>query len=206
MPVLSDFLIMNENTGFLWLGGEIESEEAGRADFHMQKSGQVDLVAESDEEAMDLAKRLLEFMPQSCWEEPPRVDCTDDPDRREEALLDVMPDNVKFTYDIHEVIDLIVDDGEFFRIKEDFAPNLAVGFARFDGMPVGIVANNGVLFSESALKGAHFVELGEGVLLDVLPVADELGGRQGQQSYAILAASMATSRGAEVHLKQDVGR
>ena len=70
VPVLSDFLIMNEKTGFLWLGGEIESEEAGRADFHMQKSGQVDLVAESDEEAMDLAKRLLEFMPQSCWEEP----------------------------------------------------------------------------------------------------------------------------------------
>jgi methylmalonyl-CoA decarboxylase subunit alpha len=81
-------------------------------------------------------------MPQNCWEKPPRVEPTDDPERREEALLDVMPDNPKFTYDIHEIIDLIVDDGQFFEIKEDFAPNLTVGFARFDGMPAGIVASN----------------------------------------------------------------
>jgi len=177
VPVLSDFLIMNENTGFLWLGGEIESEEAGRADFHMQKSGQVDLVAESDEEAMDLAKRLLEFMPQSCWEEPPRVDCTDDPDRREEALLDVMPDNVKFTYDIHEVIDLIVDDGEFFRIKEDFAPNLAVGFARFDGMPVGIAASNpdelsGIMDPDSSDKYDRFMMFLDNFNIPIITMSD----------------------------------
>lgn len=142
IPVLSDFLIMNENTGFLWYGGEIESEEAGDADFHMRKSGQVDLAAESDEEAMDLARKLLTFMPSSCWEKPPRIQPTDDPERTEEALLDVMPDNVKFTYDIHEILGLIVDDGEFFEIKEDYAPNLVVGMARFDGMPAGIVASN----------------------------------------------------------------
>ncbi|MBU2549302.1 MAG: propionyl-CoA carboxylase [Proteobacteria bacterium] len=142
IPVLSDFLIMNEKTGFLWLGGERESEDAGRADFHMMKSGQVDLMAQSDEAAMDLAKRLLEFMPQNCWQDPPRKIPADDPERREEALLEVMPDNPKFTYDVHEIIELIVDDGEFFEMKEDFAPNLLVGLARFDGMPVGISASN----------------------------------------------------------------
>ena len=162
IPVLSDFLIMNEETGFLWFGGDIESEEAGSADFHMRKSGQVDLVASSDEEAMDLAKKLLTFMPQNCWEKPTRVEPTDDPDRREEALLDVMPNDVKYTYDIHEIIELITDDGEFFEIKEDFAPNLAVGFARFDGMPVGVVASNpdelsGIMEPDSSDKYDRFM-------------------------------------------------
>jgi acetyl-CoA carboxylase carboxyltransferase component len=162
IPVLSDFLIMNQNTGFLWMGGEIESEGAGRADFHMEKSGQVDLLADSDEEAMDQAKRLLTFMPQNCWEQPPRTEPTDDPERREEALLDVMPDNPKFTYDVHEIIDLIVDDGEFFEMKEDFAPNLVLGLARFDGMPAGIVASNpeelsGIMEPNSSDKYDRFI-------------------------------------------------
>ncbi|GAB4342268.1 MAG: methylmalonyl-CoA decarboxylase subunit alpha [Candidatus Abyssubacteria bacterium] len=142
VPVLSDFLIMNSKTGFLWLGGEVESEEAGSADFHMSKSGQCHLVAESDEEAIDLCKHLMQFMPQNCWGRPAPIEPTDDPNRREEALLDVMPDNVRFTYDIHEIIDLIVDNGEFFELQEDFAPNLVIGFARFDGMVTGIAASN----------------------------------------------------------------
>jgi len=162
VPVLSDFLIMNENTGFLWLGGRIESEDAGRAEFHMRRSGQVDLVAGSDEEALALARKLLAFVPGNCWEAPPAVQPTDDPDRREEGLLDVMPDNPKFTYDMHEVIELIVDDGAFFEIKEDFAPNLIVGFARFDGMPVGIAASNpdelsGIMEPDSSDKYDRFM-------------------------------------------------
>ncbi len=162
IPVLCDFLIMNANTGFLWFGGEIESEEAGRADFHMRRSGQVDLTADSDEESMDLAKKLLEFIPQNCWEKPPRVKANDDPDRREEGLLSVMPDDPKFTYDMHEIIELIVDDGEFFELKEDFAPNLIVGFARFDGMPAGIVASNpdelsGIMEPDSSDKYDRFM-------------------------------------------------
>ncbi len=162
VPVLSDFLIMNEQTGFLWLGGEIESEEAGRAEFHMRKSGQVDLLADSDEEALELARRLLAYMPQNCWEKPPIVKSSDDPDRKEEALLDVMPDNPKFTYDIHEILELVVDDGEFFEIKEDFAPNLVCGFARFDGMPVGIAASNpdelsGIMEPDSSDKYDRFM-------------------------------------------------
>ena len=131
IPVLSDFSIFNQNTGFLWFGGEIKSDDAGSAEFHMQKSGQCDLMADSDEEAIRLARQLLEFTPLNCWEKPTVIESTDDPARQEEALLDVMPDDPKFTYDIHEIIDLIVDHGEFFELKEDFAPNMVVGFARF---------------------------------------------------------------------------
>lgn len=162
VPALADFLIMNRNTGFLWLGGEIASEDDGTADFHMEKSGQVDWVADSDEEAIDIAKDLLDFLPQNCWQKPAVIESTDDPNRREEALLDVMPDNDKFTYDIHDIIELIVDNGAFFEVKEDFAPNLVVGLTRFDGMVAGIAASNpeelsGVMEPDSSDKYDKFL-------------------------------------------------
>ena len=162
IPILSDFLIIRDKTGFLWWGGEIESDEAGSAEFHMEKSGQCDFIADSDKEAMDLAKRLLEFVPQNCWEKPAILESTDDPGRKEEALLDVMPDDPKFTYDIHEIIDLIVDHGEFCELKEDFAPNIVTGFARFDGIPAGIAASNpdelsGIMEPDSSDKYDRFI-------------------------------------------------
>jgi acetyl-CoA carboxylase carboxyltransferase component len=162
VPALSDFLIINRNTGFLWLGGEIESEEDGSADFHMEKSGQCDWVADSDEEAIDLAKKLLDYIPQNCWQKPRTIESTDDPNRREEALLDVMPEDDRFTYDMHDIIELIVDNGEFFEVKEDFAPNLICGLTRFDGMVAGIAASNpeelsGVMEPDSSDKYDKFL-------------------------------------------------
>jgi acetyl-CoA carboxylase carboxyltransferase component len=162
VPVLSDFLIMNAKTGFLWLGGPIESEDAGSAEFHMTRSGQCHLVADSDEQAIGLCKQLFEFIPQNCWERPAEVQPADDPERREEALLEVMPDQVRFTYDVHEIIDLIVDDGEFFELQEDFALNMVVGFARFDGVVTGIAANNpdelsGIMEPDSSDKYDRFI-------------------------------------------------
>ena len=146
----------------MWWGGEIESEDAGSAEFHMEKSGQCDLIAGSDEEAIEFAKKLLEFIPQNCWEKPKTVATTDDPYRKEEALLDVMPDDPKFTYDIHEIIALIVDHGQFFELKEEFAPNMVVGFARFDGIPAGIAASNpdelsGIMEPDSSDKYDRFI-------------------------------------------------
>jgi acetyl-CoA carboxylase carboxyltransferase component len=162
VPVLSDFLIMNQNTGFLWLGGPVESEDAGSAEFHMTRSGQCDLIADSDEQAISLCKQLLAFIPGNCWERPADVQPSDDPARREEALLDVMPDNVRFTYDVHEIIDLIVDDGEFFELQEDFALNMVIGFARFDGIVTGVAANNpdelsGIMEPDSSDKYDRFI-------------------------------------------------
>lgn len=162
VAALSDFMIMNRKTGFMWLGGELESEDAGGADFHMGRSGLCDLVAESDEQALDLTRRLLEFLPQSCWHAPPHREPTDDPDRAEDALLDIMPDDPKFTYDIHEILELVVDHGEFFELKAGFAPNLVTGFARFDGMVAGIAANNpdelsGIMEPDSSDKYDKFL-------------------------------------------------
>ena len=142
IAVLSDFLIMREDAAFLWYGGEKESEDAGTAEFHMEKSGQCDLIARDDEDAIRSLKDLLEFLPANCWEKPSFQETGDDPERREEALLDVMPDNPKFTYDIHEIIELIVDHGTFFELKEDYAPHLVTGFCRFGGHVTGLVANN----------------------------------------------------------------
>jgi len=162
VPILSDFLIMNRKSGFLWLGGEIESHEAGSAQFHMEKSGQCDLITESDEEAIEAAKQLLQFIPQNCWEKPVLMESTDDPERKEEALLHVMPEDPKFTYDIHEIIDLIVDNAELLELKEDFAPNMVLGFARFGGIPVGIAATNpdelsGIMEPDSSDKYDRFL-------------------------------------------------
>jgi acetyl-CoA carboxylase carboxyltransferase component len=162
VPVLSDFLIIQRRTGFLWLGGEIDSDEAGSAEFHMEKSGQCDLLADSDEEAIELSRQLLAFIPPNCWEKPAGIESTDDPGRKEDALLHVMPDNPKFTYDIHEIIELVVDNGEFFELKADFAPNLVVGFARFDGMVAGIAATNpdelsGIMEPDSSDKYDRFI-------------------------------------------------
>ncbi len=177
VPVLSDFLIMNRNTAFLWLGGEKSTDEAGSADFHMEKSGQCDLIAENDEEAIELAKRLLGFIPQNCWKKPEALKSDDDPERREESLLDVMPDDPKFPYDMHEVIDLIVDDGEFFELKGDFAPNMIIGFARFDGMVAGIAASNpdelsGIMEPDSSDKYDRFIMFLDAFNLPLVTISD----------------------------------
>jgi len=162
VPTLSDFVIINEQNGFLWLGGPMDSDDAGTAEFHMEKAGQCDLVAKDDSDAIDKARALLEYLPQSCWDRVPIQETGDDPKRREQDLLDVMPDNVKFTYDIHEIIDRIVDNSDFFELKEDFATHLVIGFARFGGRVAGIVANNpdelsGILEPDASDKYDRFM-------------------------------------------------
>ena len=177
VAVLSDFLIMNRNTGFLWLGGEIESEDAGSTEFHMTRSGQCDLASDSDEEALELTKQLLDFIPRNCWEKPASIESSDDPDRREEGLLEVMPNDPKFTYDMHEVIDLITDQGKFFELKEGFAPNLIVGFARFDGLVAGIAASNpdelsGIMEPDSSDKYDKFMMFLDAFNIPLLTISD----------------------------------
>jgi len=177
VPVLSDFLIINEKTGFLWHGGEIASDDAGSAQFHMEKAGQCDLIAADDAHAIDLVKELLAFIPDNCWGRPPAIEAADDPERTEDDLLDVMPDNPKFTYDIHEIIDLIVDNGVFFELKEDFAPNMVTGFARFDGMVAGIAASNpdelsGIMEPDSSDKYDRFIMFLDAFNIPLLTISD----------------------------------
>jgi acetyl-CoA carboxylase carboxyltransferase component len=177
VAALADFLIMNRKTGFLWLGGEVESKDAGSAEFHMSKSGQCDLIADSDEEALELARNLMDFIPQNCWGKPAAVEPTDDPQRAEEELLEVMPNNPKFTYDMHEVLNLITDHGEFFELKEGFAPNLIIGFARFDGMVTGIAASNpdelsGIMEPDSSDKYDKFLMFLDAFNIPLLTISD----------------------------------
>ena len=177
VPGLSDFLIINQATGFMWLGGDISSEDAGDAEFHMEKSGQCDILAENDVDAIEKMKTLLKYLPQNCWEGPSFLETGDDPLRREEALLDVMPDNPKFTYDIHEIIDKIVDNGEFLEIKEDFATHLVVGFCRFGGRVAGVVANNpdelsGILEPDSSDKYDRFMRFLDAFNIPLVTLVD----------------------------------
>ncbi len=177
VPALSDFLIMRRHTGFLWLGGHIQSDDAGMAEFHMEMSGQCDLIADSDQEAVDMVKKLLSFLPQNCYEKPPRNPCDDDPNRREESLLEIMPDDPRFTYDIHEIIDKVVDYGEFLELKEDYAQHLVTGFARFDGRAVGIAANNpdemsGAFEIDSADKYDRFINFLDAFNIPLLTLVD----------------------------------
>ena len=177
VPVLSDFLIINEHTGFLWLGGDKDSDDAGTAEFHMEKSGQCDIIAHSDDDAIDKLQALLAYLPSHCRDTAPWAETGDDPERREEALLDVMPDNPKFTYDIHDVIDKIVDREEFLELKEDFAPHLVTGFCRFGGHVAGLVANNpdelsGILEPDSSDKYDRFMRFLNSFSIPIVTLVD----------------------------------
>ncbi len=177
LPVLSDFLIMNEKTSFLWLGGAIESPGAGSAAFHMTKSGQCDLLAGSDEKAIQLAKTLLDYLPQNCWDKVPVAAEYAEPAGKAGDLLDIMPDNPKFTYDIHEVIEKIVDAGSFFELKDEYAPHLVTGFARFGGRVAGIVANNpeelsGIFEPNSSDKMDRFINFLDAFDIPLVTIVD----------------------------------
>lgn len=141
-PLLCHFLIMNKKTAFMWLGGEKKTADSGYADFHMEKTGQCDFLVDTDAEAIEKAKEILSYLPNNCWEAPPGLK-TDDPiDRQDEELLEIMPDNPRYTYDVHEIIEKIVDDGKFLEIKQEYATHLVIGLCSFGGKIAGLVANN----------------------------------------------------------------
>lgn len=185
-PMLSDFLIMVRGTSWMWLGGPRLTQEAvkeeidvevGSADFCMKYNGQCDVVAANDREALDNAKLLLSYLPQHWEEQPPVFDCEDPMDRREESLLDILPDDRRFSYDMHEVIDKIVDKGSFYETKEDFARNIITGFCRLGGKPVGVIANNpdelgGVLENDSSDKYYRFMVFCDAFNIPILTLVD----------------------------------
>ena len=171
-PALTDFIIMERKNSYMFLTGpkvvksvcheDVTTEELGGADMHSSQSGVSDYAAESTEDALRYIKRLLSFIPQNNLETTPPVPCHDPVDRPSGALNTLIPDDANLAYDMKRVILETVDDGDFFETKESFAPNLIVGFARYNGVAVGIVANQpnhlaGVLDIDSSVKGARFV-------------------------------------------------
>ncbi len=150
-PTLCDFLLMSRESGNLWLGGPRQTEaatsekfnkEVGSPDYHMALSGTCDLVGANDEETILETRTLLSYLPSNCKEKPPVIDTDDDPRRDVNELESIVPDVYDRKYDMHDVIEQLVDDGQYFEIKKDYAKNLITCFCRFDGRVTGLVANN----------------------------------------------------------------
>ena len=168
VPAMSDEAVIVRNQGTIFLGGPplvkaatgevVTAEELGGGDLHSRISGVTDHLARDDRDALAIVRRIVATLgPRAAapWEIRPTVDPIDDP----RELYDVVPVDAKVPYDVHEVITRIVDGGEFDEFKANYGTTLVTGFAHIHGHPVGIVANNGVLFGESAVKGAHFIQL-----------------------------------------------
>ncbi|MBF7082272.1 propionyl-CoA carboxylase [Desulfallas sp. Bu1-1] len=150
-PTLCDFLLMSRQTGHLWLGGprmvqaatsEKIGDNVGGADYHMEFSGTCDVVGEDDRETIQKARLLLGYLPSNWREKAPYKPTCDDPRREVPELAEIVPDDYGETYDMHRVIELLVDDGEYFELKNEYAKNLITCFARMGGEVVGLVANN----------------------------------------------------------------
>ena len=151
LPTLCDFLFMSRVSANMWLGGprqtaaatsEMFDRSVGGADYHMQLSGSADKVGNDDKETIAQCRELIRYLPQNFRKKVPRWKRTDSSDREVRNLEHIVPDDFSRTYDMHEVIKELADNGEYFEIKDEYAKNLITCFCRFDGEVVGVVANN----------------------------------------------------------------
>lgn len=171
-PAITDFVMMTRGSSYMFLTGpkvvqqvtreEVTTEQLGGADIHASRSGVTHLVADDEDQAFDMLKELLAFLPQNHRERTPIAETNDPVDRVDPSLNFILPDSHTMPYDMTEVVRTVVDDHDFFEVHPQWAPNLLVGFARFNGRSVGIVANQpqsmaGVLDNDSSIKGARFV-------------------------------------------------
>ncbi|MGE5635493.1 MAG: acyl-CoA carboxylase subunit beta [Nocardioidaceae bacterium] len=190
IPGLADFVPMVRGRGSMALAGphltravtgeEVTQEELGGSRVHTRVSGVADLEVDSDEDCIRAVRDYLAFFPQSCEEPPPRRAASDPAERREEALLDLLPDSPRRPYDMYELIRLVVDDGELFDLKPRFARTVITCLARMGGRPVGVVANQprqlgGILENDSADKAARFVNLCDAFGVPLLFLVDVPG-------------------------------
>ena len=189
-PAMTDFIFMVEDTSFMYVTGPdvlrtvthetVSHEELGGARTHARRSGVADLALDNDIEALLQVRRFLGFLPSSNREAPP-VRPTEDPTERQEPSLDsLVPDNPNKPYDIKELIRKTADEGVFFELQPDWAANIVIGFARYGGQPVGVVANQpmvlaGCLDIDSARKGGRFVRFCDAFNLPIVTFVDVPG-------------------------------
>ena len=189
-PAITDFNIMVKDTSYMFITGpdviktvtheEVTMEELGGAVTHSTKSGVAHFAADDDRAALAVIRRLLSFLPQNNLEDAPWREPRDSPDRADEEMDRLVPDDPNKPYDIKDVIHHVVDDGDFFEVHEHFAGNLVVGFARMDGRSVGLVANQpavlaGTLDIDSSVKGARFVRFCDAFNIPLLTFEDVPG-------------------------------
>ncbi len=189
-PAITDFVMMVEGTSHMFITGpdvietvtgeEVGFDELGGAKTHSTESGVADLTAADEEAALDDLRYLLSYLPQNNMEDPPRVDPWDDPERADEELNEIVPDEPRKPYDMTNVVDHVVDEDSFFEVGEGFARNLVIGFGRLDGHSVGVVANQprvnaGTLDIDSSVKGARFVRFCDAFNIPILTFVDVPG-------------------------------
>lgn len=189
-PALTDFILMNAGTSNMFLTGpkvvktvtgeDITTENLGGASVHASKSGVAQFVSENEEQAFEMIRELIRYIPQNNLEEAPRIPCNDSISRCEDALNSIIPDEPNRAYDVLDVIHAIVDDGNFFEVHANYAKNIVVGFAHMDGMSVGIVANQpkmmaGVLDINASRKGARFVRFCDAFNIPIVTLVDVPG-------------------------------
>ncbi len=189
-PAITDFIFMVKESSHMFITGpeviktvtgeEVDFESLGGAMAHNSKSGVAHLAADSEEQLLEDTRYLLSFLPQNNLETAPEVPTGDPADREDPALDTVVPDNPNKPYDMRKVVELIVDDGEFFEIHEHYAKNIICGFARLDGMAVGVVGNQpshiaGVLDIDASAKAARFVRTCDAYNIPLLTLCDVPG-------------------------------
>ncbi len=189
-PALTDFILMNEDNSYMFVTGpkvtktvtgeDITVENLGGAKVHTVKSGVAHFASSNEQEGIETLRKLLTYIPQNNLETTPLVECNDPIDRIEDALNTIVPDNPNKPYNVLDIINLIVDNGEFLEVHEAYARNIVVGFARFNGQSVGIVANQpnflaGVLDVDSSKKGARFVRFCDAFNIPIVTLVDVPG-------------------------------
>ncbi len=189
-PALTDFIIMSKDTSYMFVTGPkvvktvtgeiVTDEQLGGASVHGSKSGVAQFVAEDEKEGIMLIRKLLSYLPQNNLEDPALVHCTDPINRLEDSLNSIIPDNPNKPYDVKGVINAIVDNNEFFEVHRHYAQNVVVGYARFDGVSVGIVANQpnylaGVLDINASRKAARFVRFCDAFNIPIITLVDVPG-------------------------------
>ncbi|WP_149360186.1 carboxyl transferase domain-containing protein [Lolliginicoccus suaedae] len=168
VPAMSDETVIVRGQGTIFLGGPplvkaatgeiVTAEELGGGELHAKVSGVTDHLAEDDQDALRIVRGIVDTLPPAPpvpWNHQPATA----PERDQSALYDVVPTDSRIPYDVHDVLDILVDGGHYQEFKAEYGKTLVTAFARIHGHPVGIIANNGILFGESAVKGAHFIEL-----------------------------------------------
>ncbi|HWG54124.1 MAG TPA: acyl-CoA carboxylase subunit beta [Gemmatimonadaceae bacterium] len=189
-PAITDFIFMVRGTSYMFVTGpnvvktvtheEVTMEELGGAETHAATSGVAHFASESEFACLQAVRDLLRFIPANNLSEPPRGAATDPRDRRDDALLGVVPDNPNKPYDMHEVISRVVDDGEFYEVHAEYAQNILCGFAHLGGWSIGIVANQpavlaGVLDINASLKGARFIRFCDAFNIPLVTLEDVPG-------------------------------
>ena len=189
-PALTDFIIMVDKTSHMFitgpdvvktvLGQEVTFEELGGAMVHSQASGVAHFIAKDEEHCIQIIKKLLSYLPSNYLEDPPAVDTGDDPNRVDESLAKIVPDDPDKPYDVKEIILRTVDKGEFFEIQPLWAKNIVIGLARLNGKTVGIVANQpahyaGALDIDSSMKAGRFVRFCDAFNIPIVTFVDVPG-------------------------------